>query len=160
MGEALQQSIVVPAPLANVFYLFEAKLVDAEGVQYAIAEEYNMGLHQIPHFLAADGSAVVMRGPMQLDGQAPFIEPCADGCWGDMSDRFYLGEQAGVGSDLWVMALVGMTIDITGNIVVPDGMSGPLYDIYVDSWEISPPGSCGVVATETSTWGGLKAKYR
>ena len=160
LGDGQQVNIVVPAPLANVFYLFEAKLVDAEGNQYAIAEEYNMGLHQIPHDLAADGSAVVMRGPMLLDDFGVSIAPCADGCWGDLTERYYFGSQAPVGSILWALAYVGEVADITGEILVPDGMLGPQYDIYVESWDFSPPGSCGVVATENSTWGGLKAKYR
>jgi hypothetical protein len=160
LGGGLVISFSVPAPLANVFYLFEAKLMDSAGNLVEIADEYNMGLTQSPRDLASDGSAVAMRGPMGLEGLAPYISPCPDGCWGDPGNRFYLGEQAPPVSDLWAFAYAGVTVDITGYIVEDDGMSGPLYDIFVESYEVLPPGSCeDPVATEIHSWGHIKATY-
>ena len=161
VDETLDFDLVVPAPLANAFYLFEAKLVDDAGNQYPIATEYDGYLFHIPHDLSADGSAVAMRGilDLRIPGLYLYVTRCSDGCWGDPGDDLFIRQVNSFSDPL--LAYLGGPVDITGYIVETDGFElVPEYDIYVESVQWAPQGSCGIVAVETRTWGDIKASYR
>ena len=154
----------VPAPLANVFYRFEAKLIDDGGNLHAIADDWVQGLPQQPRDYASDGEAVLMRGALSLPyypgSFAVFISPCADGCWGDLTESYLLAESPDFSGPLIWFAFAGSVVDVVGTFNEPEGMSGSLVDIFVDDVHLAPAGTCGVVNTELQSWGALKARFR
>ena len=154
----------VPAPLTGVFYRFEAQLIDGDGDLHPIADEWVQGLPQQPRDYASDGEAVLIRGALSLPyypgSFAVFISPCADGCWGDLTESYLLTESPDFSEPLIWFAFAGSVVDIVGTFNEPEGMPGSPVDIFVENAQLAPAGSCGVVNTETQTWGALKVQFR
>jgi hypothetical protein len=154
-------NITVSAPAASVFYRFEAMLVDSVGDLHTIPDASIQGIPQVPRDLAADGAAVVVRGQLSVaQNYLVYIAPCADGCWGDQTASYLLDETPDWSQPLIWLALARSVVDVVGVPNEPDGTLGPPNDIFVESVQLAPAGSCGVVATEAHSWGSLKAQFR
>lgn len=155
----------VPAPGANLFYLFEAKLVDAGGAVHVIPDDMIEGILQVPRDLASDGPAVVARGTLSWSG-APgsnvLITPCQDGCWGDPTMPVFVAPLHSIPNSFLVYSFIqyGLVADIVGVPIEPDGTLQPEGSYIVSSLVVAPDGSCGTVAEQRQSWGSMKVLFR
>jgi hypothetical protein len=157
--------LYVPIPVANAFYSFEAKLVDADGVMHSIPDEMVQGIPATPRDLTSNGSAVVMRGILSrggVTGRYLYVAPCQDGCWGLPTETILVAATDAIPNLPWTyfLASSGLVVDIIGIPNDSNGMLGPEGNYIVESLQVAPAGSCGAVGEELRSWGSTKVLFR
>ena len=103
---------------------------------------------------ACSPEAVFGRGT--IVGSPPLYQfiPCGDHCWVAMDLSFELAEE---GSLAYVNT--GEIVNVYGTAQVSSMPPGSWFDVTKVRKEYDPDG-CDAVAVESSSWGGLKARYR
>ena len=145
--------IVVVAPAADQYAFYRAWHSDASGT---LSDPGSAG-DLLQYDVEGCGEAPIARGRITrwTENGDIFVYACADECW--ISDFRLDFSEASPGSEQFINS--GTIVTIFGDAII-DGMPGGTH--FAVSHVVEDPSGedCGIVDTDSQSWGSLKSLYR